>query len=294
MKPAILEDLPLLRRYLFPAGRRLCVFSPGVLMMWRSYMRLALHEEENTLTVRLAYDGGEDTYLFPIGRDRIAACRALADQCRAAGRPLCFFAPSEEEAALITSLFPAAHTTCDDGESDYLYDAAALATFRGKSYNGQRNHINRFSRLFPDHTIERITPESARELLAFLSEYEAMRPSRPLLAEELAMTREVLLHYKEYGMHGILLRVGDRIAAFACGEVIGDTLQIHIEKADTRFPGAYQRIVSAFAAVAVEMQVPYLNREDDMNDEGLRTSKRSYHPTALLPKWRITIPHDAL
>ena len=131
--------------------------------------------------------------------------------------------------------------------------------------------------------------ENATTLLPFLDEFAATRADRPLLQEELDMTREVLTHYKEYGMDGILLRIGDRIAAFACGEIIGDTLSVHIEKADTRIAGSYQRIVSAFASRYDPVLVPHLNREDDMGEEGLRTSKLSYHPTAILDKWRIKV-----
>jgi hypothetical protein len=258
-------------------------------MMWRDYFRLALWEESETLTVRLAYDGGEDTYLYPVGRAPEDAITRLVAEHRDSGEPLVLFGLSEEERDLLLSRFPNAEASFDRAESDYLYDTAALASFPGKRYGGQRNHVNRFSRLYPDHTVEEITEENAPALLPFLDEFAATRADRPLLAEELMMTREVLTHYREYGMDGILLRVGDRIAAFACGEVIGDTLSVHIEKADTRIAGSYQRIVSAFASRYDPALVPHLNREDDMGDEGLRTSKLSYHPTAILDKWRVKI-----
>ena len=294
MKTATLADLPLLRRYLSASGRRLCVYSPGVLMMWRSYFRLALSEEEDTLTVRLAYDGREDSYLYPIGKDPLGAVERLAAKHRVSGTPLCFFGLEERDRDRLLSRFPSADVTEDRGEADYLYETAALATLRGKRFGGQRNHVNRFLRLYPDHAVEPITEDRVPALLSFLDEFATLHAERPLLAEELTMTREVLTHYGEYGMDGILLRIGERIAAFACGEVIGDTLSVHIEKADVRVAGAYQRIVSAFAARYDAETVPYLNREDDMGDEGLRTSKLSYHPVAILPKWRMRVEASSL
>lgn len=289
MKAATLQDLPLLRRYLTAQPKQLCIHSPGVLLMWRDYFRLAFREEEETLTVRLAYNGEEDTYLYPIGKHPEAAVERLVREHRASGSPLTFYGLSDREQEALLCLFPRAEITSDRGEADYLYETAALATFPGKRYGGQRNHVNRFSRLYPDHTVEEITEENSHTLLPFLDEFAALHADRPLFGEELTMTREVLTHYREYGMDGILLRVGERIAAFACGEVIGDTLSVHIEKADTRFAGAYQRIVSAFASHYDPVAVPYLNREDDMGDEGLRTSKLSYHPIAILEKRRLTV-----
>lgn len=289
MKTATLQDLPLFRRYLLQAPRRLCLYAPGLLFMWRDYLRLAFREEEETLTVRLAYDGGSDTYLYPIGRAPEAALERLIRAHGQSGTPLTLLVTEEEKAKLLAA-FPTATATSDRAEADYLYDTAALATFPGRRYGGQRNHLNRFARLYPEATVEAITEENACTLLPFLDEFAARQDDRPLLWEELSMTREVLTHFSEYGMDGVLVRIGERIAAFACGEVIGDTLSVHIEKADTRLSGSYQRIVSAFASRYDPTRVPYLNREDDMGDEGLRTSKLSYHPTAILDKWRVTLP----
>ena len=289
MRTATLSDLPLLRSYFSAYPRRLCVYTPGVLMMWRDYFRLALCERDGTLLVRLAYDGVTDAYLYPIGRDPEGALDALIASEHAKGESLRLFGLDDGEKDALLARFPAATAIADRGEADYLYDTASLATFPGKRYAGQRNHINKFNRLYPDHTLTPLTADDRDELSRFLDDFLRARADRPLLGEEMTMTREVRSHLDEYGMCGIVLRVGDRVAAFAAGEVIGDMLSVHIEKADTAVQGAYQRIVSGFAASVDAQAVPYLNREDDMNNEGLRTSKLSYHPVEILNKWRVTI-----
>ena len=289
MKTATLSDLPLLRKYFTAYPRHLCVYTPGVLMMWRHYFRLALQEENETLLVRLAYDGVTDTYLYPIGRDPEGALDELIASEHAKGEPLRLFGLDDSEKDTLLARFPTAEATADRGEADYLYDTAALATFPGKRYAGQRNHINKFNRLYPDHTLAPLSADDCDELFAFLDDFLKTHSDRPLLAEEIDMTREVLSHLDEYGMCGVVLRVGGRVAAFAAGEVIGNMLSVHIEKADTAVQGSYQRIVSGFAASVDPEAVPCLNREDDMNNEGLRTSKLSYHPVEILNKWRVTI-----
>ena len=289
MRTATLSDLPLLKQYFTAYPRHLCVYTPGVLMMWRDYFRLALCEEDGTLLVRLAYDGVTDSYLFPVGRDPEGALDRLLAAEHAAGRPLRLFGLDDAEKDAILARYPSAVAEADRGEADYLYDTAALAAFPGKRYAGQRNHINKFNRLYPESTLTPLSKNDRDELFAFLDDFLEKRKDRPLLAEEIDMTREVLDHLDEYGMTGVVLRVDGSIAAFAAGEVIGDMLSVHIEKADTTIQGSYQRIVSGFAASVDPTATPYLNREDDMNDEGLRTSKLSYHPTEILNKWRVTV-----
>mgnify|MGYP002342265594 FL=1 len=53
--------------------------------------------------------------------------------------------------------------------------------------------------------------------------------------------------------------------------------------------GAYQMLVAQFAQKYAGGEVAFLNREDDTGDLGLRTSKLSYHPVALLEKYLVTI-----
>ena len=95
-------------------------------------------------------------------------------------------------------------------------------------------------------------------------------------------------------MKGGLLMVEDRLAGFSLGEVLGDTLFIHIEKADREIFGAYQMLVSQFAQAYAGEGVSFLNREDDVGDPGLRTSTLSYHPVALLEKYVVTVPDPVL
>ena len=112
--------------------------------------------------------------------------------------------------------------------------------------------------------------------------------------EDLNKTKEVLNNLDLYDMKGGLLMVEDRLAGFSLGEVLGDTLFIHIEKADREIFGAYQMLVSQFAQAYAGEGVSFLNREDDVGDPGLRTSKLSYHPVALLEKYVVTVPDPVL
>ena len=54
---------------------------------------------------------------------------------------------------------------------DYLYLAEDLVTLRGRRYNGQRNHINKFKKLYPDYRFEVITEENAHLAKDFCEYY---------------------------------------------------------------------------------------------------------------------------
>ena len=84
-----------------------------------------------------------------------------------------------------------------------------------------------------------------------------------------------------------MIRIDGRIAAFTIGDRLNnDTFCVHIEKADTGFSGIYTGINNCFAKAAAA-DYRYINREEDLGIEGLRRSKRSYHPAFLLKKYTV-------
>lgn len=89
---------------------------------------------------------------------------------------------------------------------------------------------------------------------------------------------------------GGFIEVDGAIVAMAVGEIFNDTLCVHIEKADREYAGSYPMIVKEFASHNVTEDIRYINREDDVGDEGLRTSKLSYHPIRLLDKYCLLLP----
>ena len=91
-------------------------------------------------------------------------------------------------------------------------------------------------------------------------------------------------------MQGAILYVDEQPVAFTVGDIKGDTLFIHLEKADRGVAGAYEAINKYFAAtiLAANPHLRYVNREDDAGDAGLRKAKESYHPVAKLKKFDIT------
>ena len=63
---------------------------------------------------------------------------------------------------------------------------------------------------------------------------------------ELKATETLLENFLDLGMLGIKLTVADKIIGFSIGEIIGDTLIIHVEKALTKYTGAYPTLFNSF------------------------------------------------
>ena len=95
--------------------------------------------------------------------------------------------------------------------------------------------------------------------------------------------------FKELELKGGVLRVGGEIVAFTLGEpVCDDTFVVHIEKAYADVRGAYTAINQQFLEHEVS-EYPYVNREEDMGDEGLRQAKLSYRPVFMAEKGIVTL-----
>lgn len=177
--------------------------------------------------------------------------------------------------------------------ADYVYAAEDLATLRGHRYNKKRNLVKQFERLYEDRTYEELSRENIGEVAAFvrrmieeidMSEDERFENERVL---------EVLEDYLTLPLCGGLVRVNGRVAAFSIGELIDDTLLVHIEKADRSLKGAYQYINHCFVKEQLA-RTPFtlVNREDDTGDEGLRQAKLSYHPVQILHKYHMKLKND--
>lgn len=180
--------------------------------------------------------------------------------------------------------------TYDRDYDDYIYMRTDLATLQGKHYQPKRNFINRFKKNY-DYDYSPLTPSDVDECLELEEKwYEESdwKNEESIVAERTALTY-ALRHFGEIGLTGGILRVAHHIVAFTFGMPINhDTFGVHVEKADTSIEGAYPMINHEFSSHIPEQYI-YVNREEDLGDEGLRKSKLSYHPFKLLPKFMASL-----
>ena len=289
-QPITTADIPRLNAAFQAKGSRLCNDSAGAAVLWQCYFQDAAAEIEGALVLRERLPGFGHVYSLPFGGDCCAVVKRLQELAAASGEPLRLYPVLPEEVEALRAVFPDLQAELLRDWCDYLYDAQAMVTFAGKKLHGQKNHVNRFRRLYPDWTFEDITEENLPEIRAFFDEHakQNRKEAETALFEERSV-REFLKHYWEYAPLGGVLKAAGKVVGFSAGEIVGDTLIIHVEKADTAFSGAYQMLVNEYAKRFVTEGVQYINREEDTGDPGIRQSKESYHPLMLLEKYVVTV-----
>ena len=269
----------------------ICDNTIGAVYQWRDIYVSYFAETEGCLCIRANYGDCGACYTVPIGRgDMDRAFMRIECDAKQNGLKLRFCVVPGEALPLLTARYgDRAHAESVRDWAYYLYDAEAFRTYAGKALHTQKNHVNRFRREHPDAKCRLVeTPALEQATLSFLEEYAAQHPeSSALERNELRGARELLLCRERLGQTAAVLTENETVLALSVGEVKGDTLYVHVEKARLDIAGAYPAMAQAFVTCFPAVQT--VNREDDGGDAGLRYSKTQYKPKKLLEKYLVTI-----
>ncbi len=172
------------------------------------------------------------------------------------------------------------------GQWDYLYKADDLAELSGNRFHKKKNLVNQFLKLY-NHNYHDLTSdcvESVLDMQAEWAKWNEVEESPSLQAENEAVARVLESWDSIPGLFGGVLRVDGNVVAYTVAEpVCTDTLVIHFEKGSLSYKGVYQAINNRFAR-DVAPAFNWLNREQDLDDEGLRKAKESYNPADFVKK----------
>jgi len=288
LKRPELEDRDLINSYLKDVDTRSCERTFANTYLWSRHYQVGFAIVEDMLVFgRLE---GEISFTFPVGRaDEKKALDALLNYCEERGVSFRLHNITGDEFAKLEACYPGQlEVFYDRNYADYVYEATKLASLSGKKYHSKKNHVNKFKKLYPDWKYEPITRENVEECFQMALRWRELNgcEANPDKHAEICVTLNFLRLFEELQMRGGALRVNDQIVAFTIGEPVGkqkDTLVVHIEKAFSEVQGAYAMINQQFAEHE-GVNFTYMNREDDMGEEGLRQAKMSYKPVFLIEK----------
>jgi hypothetical protein len=168
----------------------------------------------------------------------------------------------------------------DRDNFDYLYLRSDLAELAGKRYHKKRNLVNQFVNSYA-HEARPLTPELIPQAIRVLDRW---REDKGLEGDYVA-ARESLELFAELGLRGAIYYVNGEPAGWCLGESLaaGRMFAIHFEKAIDTYKGVFQYINQSFAA-SLPDSFTYINREQDLGDEGLRQAKLTYRPSGFVRK----------
>ncbi len=208
--------------------------------------------------------------------------------------PTEFFAVPEELADLWAKALPERVVRTEQrGQWEYLHRVSDLAQLSGNAFMKRRQKYNQFLRLHEGRFRYRsLTREAIPAVVAFQERWmERFGDTSPrdLGAEHKAILRILSAWEKLDGLLGGVLDVDGVIVAYTVAGVLdATTVAIHFEKACPDVPGAYQAINRMFLAAE---GTPFVlaNREEDLDDPGIRQAKLSYRPVAFLRKETVLL-----
>ncbi len=293
--PLTVADRQFVQQYIMFGERQGCDLSFANLICWQPFFDAHFAVVNNSLALRFTVNG-RHAYAAPIANsyddhyaDTINALRLHAAENN---EPFLMLGVCPVMRSVLERLFPDEFTyTADRNRSDYIYLRQSLATLAGKKLQAKRNHTNKFRSLYPNYSYRPLTPDMLPQCLALVEQwYKAKQSTAEATSEndtDLPAIRRAFAHWEALALIGGALFVDSTLVAFSYGCPINhNTFDVCVEKANTAYEGAYSVINQEFVN-HLPQKYTFINREEDMGQEGLRRAKLSYRPHLLLEKYRV-------
>ena len=222
---------------------------------------------------------GVEFWIFPQGLPPHAVLRKVCD-----GTQIIKCIPKEEVPQAQKYATEYGYRLFEDRDNfDYLYHRSDLAGLRGRKFHKKRNLIHNFR----NNHVHQLRPLGSAEIpdaLKILDAWHAVHAED----NDYAANKDALHTMAELQLCGYIVYSNSVPIACALGEGIARhrIFVIHFEKAMAQYTGIYQYINMAFAA-ALPKHYEYINREQDMGDEGMRQAKMTYRPAQFVEKYRL-------
>jgi len=222
--------------------------------------------------------------------DLVKAVEIMEEHSKRQGIPLDIRGFTKEQADKLDS--NKYKITTDRGNSDYIYSLDDLSNLTGKKFHSKRNFVNRFKLKY---NYEFRLYDESKDKKNVLNLYVKWNDGTAHETAEIEKTviKRALQFYKELNLTITVLYVDGNLVAFNVSDTNSPFI-IHscFEKADRDYEGSYQAINQFTAQEFLSKTAPIVNRQEDMNIEGLRKAKLSYNPIEILDKYRVQLTID--
>ena len=227
-------------------------------------------------------------YGFPVGQgDLKNAVKLLCADAAARKQLFRMTLLTAAQCEQLSAIFPDSFTFEPMPDyTEYLYLQDNLASLRGSKYHGKRNHIAQFWRAYPDACIQPLIAENADFAVDIARRWLSarMNPEDASLRYEFSCIAEACANWDALHLSGLLLYASEQpIGMTIVSEISSGIMDVHFEKVAPDYPHAWPVVANEMAKCLNGAQ--YLNREEDLGESGMRSSKLSYRPDLLNEKY---------
>ena len=294
-----LKHKKMIKPYLYKYGEGSCQHSFAAMFCMANKYGDSLCEKEGWLFIHRAgiSSKAERAYLFPMGdnSDEVRlghAIEAIIEDAHNHGAAARFETLTAAAKDAVVRLFPGVFSeTALRDYSEYIYTYDKLANLSGHQMASKRQDINTFYRTYGNSVrIEKIKDKHLGEIRSFqkmwldnrLNGEEDVQLEYENIAIQLGLS-----NFAELDLSGIVIYIDNVMCGYAYGAPLsGNSYDVMIEKGDRRIADIY-RVLNRDLVRLCCGQYRYINREEDVGNEGLRCAKLSYKPDILLEKYLL-------
>lgn len=277
---------------------RLCVYSPLTVLVWRAKFYFPVYKaEENVLYIGayLTKENFKNHLILPLTEDlNEITPEKLSNFIKKTEFSYFKYIPQEYIDIFgtdeIKKYFNIEHAS---GDSDYIFLKENLSELKGRKYSKKRNLVNQFLKNYENrYSFEEINDSNQDEVLFFIEEWCKKRdcdrdPDSDIYCEKRAVINAVL-NADFLGYKTLAIRIDNEINGCALSsEITSDTGGLHFQKATFEIKGLYQFFDMHCAKKLFDEKIKYINKESDMDDEGLKKAKKSYYPEFILNSFNL-------
>ncbi len=283
-----LQDQSSIQAFLRKFPQKISTYTFAHLLSWENIYKLewlAVSDELLLISCVPTNDDGKRHLLQPIGDFSKEFQETVFTLARGMNYPLKIFDVSQnfcEKYRDFVTLFDLDENR--DG-ANYVYLAKDLAFLQGSKYAKKRNHISQAESGY-GWTVGELTRECGPACIKILENLSYPDVPTGTLENERETLRTTMQHFGQLNQYGIMVKVNGQPVAFSIFEELNpSTAVVRYEKANRALRGIYQIVNQETARIIYEKKYCYINREEDMGDDGLRHAKLSYHPATLEPAY---------
>lgn len=276
----------------------LCVYSPKSILAWRDENYFPVFNIQNNslyIGARFLINEDENHLILPQSTDKeIYHPKNLFKIIKNSGFNFYKYVPQSyiDEFSMqgIEKFFDVKEISAD---SDYIYKKDDLSELKGRKYSKKRNLVNQFLKEYENRfSFSEIKDEKESDVLDFLDEWCLKRdcekePESDIYCEKKAA--ENAISYSDYlDYKTIVMKIDNEIQAIALSSNLTNNMgALHFQKASFDIKGLYQFFDKNCAKKLFQDNITFINKESDMDDEGLRKAKKSYYPHEIISSYNL-------